>query len=191
MTIRKLTAGEVLKFWMRRPQVYFQALKTFSSETLESHEGEERSQFRLELKAQILAQQFWKELVEKVGEFRARDILRGVMLEDEPGRPKDHILSSFIYVHIRLFGLEESDERIAKRIVESRPEEVWFESGERVIVNEWVTEANTCFGETIVERVPFKKGLKAIAKQVERTRREFIEDGILPKEYAPRKYYRG
>jgi hypothetical protein len=47
-----------------------------------------------------------------------------------------------------------------------------------------------CEGETIVKRVPFEKGLKALVKQVARTRRQLINQGVLPKEYAPRTYYR-
>jgi hypothetical protein len=42
-----------------------------------------------------------------------------------------------------------------------------------------------------VKHTPIKKGLAALKKQVERVRRRAIDDGVLPKEYAPRRYYRG
>jgi hypothetical protein len=44
--------------------------------------------------------------------------------------------------------------------------------------------------ETIVERTPINKGLPAMKKHVGRVRQWLIEEKILPKEYAPKQYYR-
>jgi hypothetical protein len=95
-----------------------------------------------------------------------------------------------IYFYVRAWGLEESDEKIAKRIVESRPYYVRCASGQRGVVNDWMTEEHLLGDETIVERTPIKKGLLAMKKHVERVRRWLIEEKILPEEYAPKQYYR-
>jgi hypothetical protein len=66
---------------------------------------------------------------------------------------------------------------------------VQCESGRSFIVNDLIEEL-LCRGETIVKRTPINKSFPTMKKQVERVRRLLIEDKLLPKEYAPRPYYR-
>jgi hypothetical protein len=144
-------------------------------------------------KSAEFAREFWKRLVNNVGEPDARDIMHHVMGEKKPGRrrtDKDYAMIAFIYGYIRRHR-DLTDGRIAKQIFESKPFYVQYESGAFAIVNNEITEAYMTFpDDPIVERSPFKKSLTAIQKQVERTRRWTIAEAILPKEYAPRNYVR-
>jgi hypothetical protein len=142
-----------------------------------------------ELKALKLADTFWKQLVEAVGEPQAKQIMQFVMGEKKIGRSGDRMII-LIYCYIRAWGLEESDEKIAKRIIESKPYYVKCASGQCGVVNDWMTEERFLGDETIVKRTPIKKGLLAMKKHVERVRRWLIEEKILPTEYAPKQYYR-
>ena len=141
------------------------------------------------LKALKLADTFWKQLVEAVGEPQAKQIMQFVMGEKKIGRSGDRMII-LIYCYIRARGLEESDEKIAKRIIESKPYYVKCASGQCGVANDWMTEERFLGDETIVKRTPIKKGLLAMKKHVERVRRWLIEEKILPKEYAPKQYYR-
>jgi hypothetical protein len=133
---------------------------------------------------------FWKKLVNAVGERRAKHIMHSVMAKKKEGRPGDTPLFVLIYCYIRAWGQRESNEKIARRIFESKPYYVQCESGEVGVVNDWMTEERLLWDETIVKRTPINKGLPALKKQVERVRQWAIEEGILPKVYAPRIYYR-
>ena len=97
---------------------------------------------------------------------------------------------TLIYSYIRAWGLEESDEKIAKRIIESKPYYANCAKGHCVVVNDWMTEEHLLGDEIIVKRTPINKGLPAMKKHVERVRQWLIEEKILPKEYAPKQYYR-
>jgi hypothetical protein len=126
----KLTAGAVWNnmalLWM--PADLLPPIKTAILKCFE-HSDEEVRRIDLEIETLKLAQQFWKTLVEKVGESKAKNILHEVMLEERSGRPEDYVLIGFLYIHIFSFGLDESDEKVAKRIIESRPDQVFFASG--------------------------------------------------------------
>ena len=65
-----------------------------------------------------------------------------------------------------------------------------FESGERWVVNDWMTEERHLGDITIVKQTPINKGLPAMKKHVERVRQWLIEEKILSEEYAPKKYHR-
>jgi hypothetical protein len=142
-----------------------------------------------ELKALKEAAAFWNQLVETVGKPRAKQIMQYVMGEKKTGRSGDRMIF-LIYIYIHAWGLEESDEKIAQRIIKSKPHYVKCASGQCGVVNDWITEENHFGDETIVTRTPIKKGLPTMKKHVERLRRWLIEERVLPKEYAPKQYYR-
>src|SRR5262249_26488614 len=85
------------------------------------------------------ADAFWNQLVETVGEPRAKQIMQFVMDEKKTGRSGDLMLT-LIYCYIHAWGLEESDEKIAKRIIESKPYYAECAKGHCVVVNDWMTE---------------------------------------------------
>jgi hypothetical protein len=140
-----------------------------------------------------LAGELWKRLVARVGKPQAREIMRHVMGDRKPGprrTDEDDALTVFIYGYIRR-GPDQTDGRIAKHIFDSNPCYLQYESGAAAVVNNEITETYMCLSDDpIVGRKPIKKSLAAIKKQVERMRRWTIEEDILPKEYAPRTYYR-
>jgi len=136
-------------------------------------------------KALTFATEFWKRLVKAVGERQAKDIMHLVMDNKKMGRRGDLPMFILIFSSIVMWP-DESDEKIAKRIVESTPCCVRYESGAVGVVNDWTTEAR----ETVIERTPMKKSLTAIEKQVGRIRRWAIEEGFLVEEYAHKRYYR-
>ena len=145
----------------------------------------------VELEAMEFAFKFWEILVTKVGELKAKDILRRLTGDKKMGRREEPGLTVLIYAHIRVRGLNKSAEKIAERILKNKPYYVVYESDKYALVDgEFITEA-TLGGQTIVRKMPLKKELKALKKQVERIRRQMIEGGILPKVYSPRTYYRG
>jgi hypothetical protein len=138
------------------------------------------------------AAKFWSSLVGAVGERRAKQIMKFVTGDKKSGpreRYDDYLMTLAIVVFIRFFGLSESDGKIARRILESGASFVQCESGRSFIVNDLIEEL-LCRGETIVKRTPINKSFPTMKKQVERVRRLLIEDKLLPKEYAPRPYYR-
>ena len=116
--------------------------------------------------------------------------MHAVMDDKKTGRLGNPMISIDLLLH-SAWGLEESDEKIAKRIIESKPYYARCESGHVAVVNDWMTEERLLRDETIVKRTPINKGLPALKKQVGRVRRWLIEEKILPKEYAPKQYYRG
>jgi hypothetical protein len=136
------------------------------------------------------ADKFWKMLVEKVGKDQAKHIMNIVMGKKKDGRRGDFPMYNLIFCYIRSWGQHESDEKIAKRIFESKPHYVQCKSGEFGIVNDWMTEERVLWDETVVKRTPINKGLPALKKQVERIRQWLIDEKILPKEYAPKGYSR-
>jgi hypothetical protein len=142
------------------------------------------------LKAFASAEAFWKELVEAVGEFQAKQIMQSVMGEKKTGRSGDP-MTMLVYASISIWGLVESDEKIAKRIIESKPHYVESASGKSGVVNEWMTEESIVGDEIIIKRTPINKSLPAMKKHVGRVRQWLIEEKILPKEYAPKPYYPG
>lgn len=135
------------------------------------------------------ADAFWKYLVETVGKPRAKQIMQFVMGEKKTGRSGDLMLP-LISNYIHVWGLEESDEKIAKRIIESKPYYAKCAKGHCVVVDDWMTEERLS-DETIVARTPINKRLPAMKKHVGRVRQWLIEEKILPKEYAPKPYYPG
>jgi hypothetical protein len=169
----------------------FSMREDLKAETLEQLNLPGERNNAVELEAVEFAFKFWKILVKKVGELKARDILRRLTSDKKMGRREEPGLAVLIYAHVRVRGLNDSAEQIAKRILKNKPYYVVFESGKYGLVDgEFITEAKLG-GQTIIRKMPLKKELKALKKQVERIRRQMIEDGILPKVYSPRTYYRG
>jgi len=173
--------AELHRFTVKHPELILQTVQIAEAMGVEADDAE--------LKALKLADRCWKQLVEAVGEPQAKQIMQFVMGEKKIGRSGDRMII-LIYCYIRAWGLEESDEKIAKRIIESKPYYVKCASGQDGVVNDWMTEERLLGDETIVKRTPIKKGLLAMKKHVERVRRWLIEEKILPKEYAPKQYYR-
>jgi hypothetical protein len=138
------------------------------------------------------AVEFWESLVEAVGERRAKQIMKFVAGDKKSGpreRSEDYLMTLTIVLFIRFFGLFKSDEKLAKLILKSGPSFVRCKSGRSFIVVDQIEES-LCRGETIVQRTPINKSLPAMKKQVGRVRRLLIEDKLLPKEWAPKPYYR-
>jgi len=173
--------AELHRFTMKHPEIILQTVQIAEAMGVGADDAE--------LKPLESADAFWKQLVEAVGEPQARQIMHFVMDEKKEGRPADPMLP-LIYCYICACGLEESDETIAKRIIESKPYYVEFASGESGVVNDWMTEERHLGDLTIVKRTPIEKDLRAMKKHVERVRRWLIEEKILAKEYAPKQYYR-
>jgi hypothetical protein len=171
--------AELHKMMKVRPEMLLQ-----TAEAMDASESNDTS-----LKALEIADALWKKLVKAVGGRQAKQIMHFVMDEKKGGRPGDPMLV-LIYCYIRACGPNESDEKIAKSIIKSKPYYVKCESGECGVVNDWMTEERHFGDETIVKRTPINKGLPAMKKHVGRVRRWLIEEEILPKEYAPRPYYR-
>jgi hypothetical protein len=141
-----------------------------------------------EFKALKEASAVWNRLVNSVGKPRAKQIMLSVMDEKKTGRSGDLMLL-LIYCYIHGWGLEESDEKIAKRIIGNKPYYAEYAKGQCVVVDDYFTEEGLSDG-IIVKRTLINKGLPAMKKHVERARRWLIEEKILPKEYAPKQYYR-
>jgi hypothetical protein len=140
------------------------------------------------------AHEFWKRLVGRVGEPTAKAIMQRVMGRRGGGRTRTdeaHALNTFMYALIRRFP-GSTDGNIAKAIFESAPHYIQYESGAIAVVNDWMTEEDMSLDDDpiIGARRPINKSLPTLKKQVERVRRETLGWGILPKEYAPRKYRR-
>jgi hypothetical protein len=146
-------------------------------------------------KSKLLASELWKRLVKNVGEHQAKETMRQIMGDNEPGPPRTHednALIDHICAYIHYCGPNLSDEKIAKRIFESKPYYVQFGSGEIVVASkEFQVEADATLAEypNAVCR-PIGKGLVALKRQVGRVRRWAIEEGLLAKEYTPRPYRR-
>ncbi len=138
------------------------------------------------------AVEFWTGLVDAVGERRAKQIMKFVAGDKKSGpreRSEDYLMTLTILLFIRFYGLNESDGKIAKRILDSGASFVQCKSGSAFVVNDLIEES-LCQGETIVKRTPINKNFPTMKKQVERIRRLLIEDKLLPKEWAPKPYYR-
>lgn len=153
--------------------------------------GRDAAQAAFEYKTSESARRLWKLLVEKVGEPKAKHIMRSVMGEKKPGRPstpQEFMLSIIVPAYI-FESAHESDEKIARRILESKQYYVRYRSGRLGVVNG--NDALARPNDPIVERRPIGKSLTALEKQVERFRRKMIEEGSLPKVYSPKTYYRG
>jgi hypothetical protein len=140
------------------------------------------------------ASEVWKRLVRNVGERDARSMMHQVMGEKQAGRPRtdrDVALLCFIYGYLRHFGLSQTDGQIAKRIFDSSPLYLEFESGAVAVANNEFTEAYlSSADDPVVTRRPLDMRLSAIKKRVERIRRYAIGEKFLPNEYAPRAYCR-
>jgi hypothetical protein len=150
------------------------------------------NQYGVFLESLQSAVEFWSGLVDAVGERRAKQIMKFVAGDKKSGpreRSEDYLMTLAIVVFIRFFGLSESDGKIAKRILDSGASFVQCKSGRAFIVNDLIEET-LCQGETIVKRTPINKSFSTMKKQVERVRRLLIEDKLLPKEWAPKPYYR-
>ena len=148
------------------------------------------AQFAFEYKTGVYARQFWKLLVEKLGEPKAKSMMRDVMGDKKPGRPstpQEYMLSIIIPGHI-LKNAHEFDEKIARRILEAKQDYVRFKSGGLGVVNgDEFARPN----DPIVERKPIVKSSTALKKQVERYRQQMIGDSSLPTVYRPKTYHRG
>lgn len=141
------------------------------------------------------ANALWKHLVKNVGEPQAKGIMRHVMGDKKPGRPRTEekdALTVFIYVQILHWGLDQTDGKIASRIHKSNPYYVRFESGAVAVANNEFTEAQMGPAEDdpIVGREPIYMQLASMKKQVERLRRWLIEENLLARTYKPRPYHR-
>jgi hypothetical protein len=146
------------------------------------------------LKSYEYANNLWKLLVRNVGEPEARNIMRRVMGEKKPGRPKtdrDVAMIVFIYGYIIRSGLSQTDGRIANDIHKSSPCYLQYESGAVAVSNSDITETYMSFtDDPIVGREPINLGLAALKKRVERVRRYAIAEDLLARSYAPRPYSR-
>jgi hypothetical protein len=136
------------------------------------------------------AAELWKRLVKDVGERQAKDIMHSVMGNKKTGRRGGLLMDTLILNSISMWP-GESDEKIAKRIVESSPCRVRYESGAVSIWADWMSDARetTIARETIIKRTPIKMSLSAIKKQVGRIRRWAIAVGLLGEVYAHKRYY--
>jgi hypothetical protein len=86
----------------------------------------------------------WRSVVELVGETEAKNILRQVTGAKKTGRREDYPLFILIYGYLRRWGLEESDEKIAKRILDNRPRYVYVRSGDIIevyVAHDWMPES--------------------------------------------------
>jgi hypothetical protein len=151
---------------------------------------------RFEWEVEKNAEKLWTLLVEKVGARKAKLIMRRVMGDGKLGRPKkpeERLLNSVIERFIRT-NAGESDEKIAKRILERKLAYVSYRSGAVGIENDLkcddVVTDDDGVPDIVVKVNPINKRLDGLNKRVQRIRREMIEDGSLPKEYAPRPYHR-
>jgi hypothetical protein len=136
------------------------------------------NRYAVEAESKEFAVKFWKLFVKKLGERKAKEIMRELMGDKAPGPRRSHedkALINLIRNCIRDGGPNQSDKKIAKRILESKLEL-------DVVIFEGAEHQN--------KRTRIGKGLPALEKQVERIRREMIEECSLPKEYAPRPYHR-
>ena len=173
-------------------------------------------------KTKDYAARLWKALVQNVGTRQAKEIMHEVMGGKKPGprqTPEQQALKGFIRNYIQTSDSNQSDEQIAKCILEAEPH--YFQSNPFTI-DELREMAKRAFGvdlsdddlrdelrdqsaidvvsrksaEMILNKDPklqprpIGKGLAALEKQVGRIRREMIEEGSLPKEYAPKPYRR-
>jgi hypothetical protein len=143
------------------------------------------------------AEKLWYLLVKKVGERKAKLIMRRVMGDGKLGRPKkpeERLLRSVIdrFIHT---NARESDEKIAKRILGVGLAYVWYRSGAIGINKDLkcddIVIDDDGVPDTVVKVKPINKQLSSLKKRVQRIRREMIEEGSLPKEYAPKPYHRG
>jgi hypothetical protein len=158
---------------------------------------------RFDYEAEEYASKFWKLLVEKAGELKAKSIMLALMGDKKPGpkSPKERLLNDIIRGCLHQNG-GESDEKIAKRILARKPCWVRYQSGHWGIAYGYELSGDDLIDidvhgdgeyviDMIVEQKPIEKGLKSLKKRLERIRRQMIEEGSLPKEYAPRPWYRG
>jgi hypothetical protein len=97
--------AELRRFFKTHPEMLLQ--------TAEAMPPSDSSDANLE--ALATAEAFWEKLVKAVGEHQARQVMYFVMGEKKKGRPADRMIM-LIYIYIRAWGLEESDEKIAKRL---------------------------------------------------------------------------
>jgi hypothetical protein len=137
--------------------------------------------------ANKLATELWKRLTTAVGHREAKEIMRAVIGGKKPGPTKsdeETALTLLIY-----YSLIRGDKQIASRIVNGDPYYLKYESGQ---VLAYTTELNevTLEDNPAVGRCKINKSLAALKKQVERVRRETLNDDLLPKEFAPKPYYR-
>ena len=117
------------------------------------------------------------------------------MSDKKPGRPKtdqDVALIMIMYAYIFHFGLGKSDGEIARHLFETSPHYLKLKSGAVIVANsDYTEEFSRLADDPVVGRKPVVMSLAAIKKKVERLRRWSIEEGLLPRKYAPRPYYRG
>jgi IS30 family transposase len=144
----------------------------------------------------VFMREMWKRSVKKVGKYQAKEIMRQIMGEKKPGPSKadeDNALDHFICSYISHCGQKQSDEKIAKRLLKSKPYYVQWESGLILVASdEFQTEMDSILAkDPAAKRTPINIRLPALEKRVERCRRRALDDGVLPKEYAPKPYNRG
>lgn len=150
---------------------------------------------RLVRESTAFVREVWKRFVKNVGGHQAKEIMRQIMGEKEPGPPpadKDNALEDFICGYISHCGPKLGDRKIAKRLLKSKPYYVQWNSGAIVVASdEFQTEINSVLAKHPgAKLIPITKGLAALEKQVLRVRRRAIDDGVLPKEFAPKPHYR-
>lgn len=145
-------------------------------------------------KSEGYARRFYELLVTKVGEPKAKEIMRHVMGGKKPGPPMtddDIALKMLIYTYLLHWGEDQTNAKIAKRIIESKPRYLELKSGAIIFANNDFSETYMSLpDDPIVGSRPIDLKLAAIKKQVERIRRWTIKDGMLPEAYAPRQYRR-
>jgi hypothetical protein len=133
--------------------------------------------------------EMWKLSVKKVGKHQAKEIMRQIMGDKKPGPSKadeDDALDDYICAYISHCGPKQSDEKIAKRLLKSKPYYVQWKAGLILVgSDEFQGEEHPA-----AKRTPINIGLSALEKRVERVRRRAIDDGVLAKDYSPRRYYR-
>ncbi len=155
------------------------------------------------IKAKDHATKLWKLLVEKLGVRLAKDMMNEIMGDKKPGprrTDEDEALIKFIRLHIQTCDSNQSDEQIAKSIFKRKPHYLREKFSIDDLRDELTMDIVEVVSKKSVEMTvaknpkamaqPVGKGLAALEKQVGRIRREVLEEGSLPKAYAPRPYRR-
>ena len=148
---------------------------------------------RLVRESTVFMSEMWKRSVKNVGKHQAKQIMREIMGDKKPGPSKadeDNALDDYIRAYISHCGSKQSDEKIAKRLLESKLYYVHWKSGSILVASdEFQTEMDSVLAEhPAAKRTPINTGLAALEKRVGRIRRQAIEDGLLGREFAPKIY---
>jgi hypothetical protein len=144
------------------------------------------------IKSEEFAREFWKRLVNNIGEPEAKKMMRRIMGIGKPGPSTtdyDIFITCFIYGHLLHFGQFLNDRQIADFISRTSPCYVLLASG-AIVVESDVFPHKEYPDDPIVKRQPIERTHTALKKKVERIRREMIGEGYLTEAYSPRPWHR-